>query len=279
MSNPAELNADDVNRNLRSIQIPSRPQLLIDIDKELKRDNPDMALLGRLIAKDVSLSAAVLKTINSPFYGLNKKVGAVGVAVQLLGMKNVHCLVTGLMLRQSVSGAGASLERFWDTSEKVANISAYLATVIPRIPKDEAYTFGLFREIGIPLLMQRFPEYKETLKIASGMDVPMTEIEDAAHGTNHAVVGYMVSRAWSLPETISEAILLHHDPAVVKSGDNISYSARTLVMINYLAEHLNDSVLRMRVNPQWNLVGDQVLEFFGFGADDLEELKHEVEAF
>lgn len=279
MASSADINAEDVTRYLRGIQIPSRPQLLEEIDRELKRDNPDMALLGRLIQKDVTLSAAVLKTINSPFYGLQKKVGSVAVAVQMLGLRNLRCLVTGLVLKQAVAGEAASLERFWDSSEKVASISAYLSTVLPRIPRDEAYTFGLFREIGIPLMMQRFPDYRDTLKRAAGLDIPMTVVEDEVHATNHAVIGYMVSRAWGLPEAMSEALLLHHDPAVVTSGEGISSTARTLVMLNYLAEHLNDAVLRARVDTQWERVGDAVIGYFGLSAFEMEEITHEVEQF
>jgi HD-like signal output (HDOD) protein len=277
MSNPNELNTDETEKFLRTIQIPPRPQLLTDIDRELKRDSPNLGLLAQWIAKDVSLSAAVLKIINSPFFGLQKKVGAVGIAVQMLGIKNVRCLVTGLLLRQSLGSGGGSFERFWDTSEKVARISAHLASIMPRLPKDEAYTFGLFREIGIPLMMQRFPDYKETLKRASGLDGPMTSVEEAAHGTNHATIGYMIARNWLLPESISEGILLHHDPAVLRTGEHISTQALALVMINYLAEHLNESVMGVRSDSHWKQSGAYVLSYFGLSEIELEELKAEIE--
>jgi HD-like signal output (HDOD) protein len=279
MSSQNELNSDETEKFLRNIQIPPRPQLLTDIDRELKRDSPNLGLLGQWISKDVSVSAAVLKIINSPFFGLQKKVGAVGTAVQMLGIKNVRCLVTGLMLKQTLGTAGASFERFWDTSERVARISAHLASIMPRLPKDEAYTFGLFREIGIPLMMQRFPDYKETLKRASGLDTPMTMVEEAAHGTNHATIGYMIARNWLLPESIAEAILLHHDPAVLRTGEHISTQALALVMINYLAEHLNESATGVRSDARWKYDAGHVMAYFGLSAAELEELQAEIEQF
>ena len=279
MNTPIQLNDENAEKSLRNIQIPPRPKLLVDIDKELKRDSPDIGLLAQWISKDVSLSAAVLKIINSPFFALQKKVGSVAIAVQMLGIKNVKCLVSGLILRQTMQGEGASLERFWDSAEKVARFSTHIASMLPKVPRDEAYTFGLFRDIGIPMLMQRFPDYKDTLKRASGLDVPLTSVEDEVHGTNHATIGYMFARAWALPDAITEGILVHHEPSALDKESSISSLARTLVAINYLAEHLNDSVLRMRVDSQWQSMGSRVLDHLGLSATELEELKHEAENF
>ena len=186
-------------------------------------------------------------------------------------------IVTGLLLKSALGGADAmTLERFWDSSEKVAKISAYIASTLPRAPRDEAYTFGLFRECGIPLLMQRFDGYKETLKIAGGENRAMTFVEDERHGTNHAVVGFMVAKTWGLPEALSEAILRHHDPDVLSESDSAPAVVRTLVAINYLAEFLNDTGLRMRDNQQWQGVSARVLSHLGISTGEFEDLKEGV---
>ena len=57
-----------VERTLKGITIPTRPQVLVKIQNELKKDDPDPRAVGRLIAGDVGLCAAVLKTVNSPFF-------------------------------------------------------------------------------------------------------------------------------------------------------------------------------------------------------------------
>ncbi len=274
-----DISLEEAQKSLKGVTIPPRPALLTEINSELQRPHPDIKLVAARIAKDVGLSSSILKVTNSPFFGLRSKIGSVPHAIQLLGMRNVKSIVTGLMLRSTLDGQTQSLERFWDSSEKVARISAFVASTLPRAPRDEAYTFGLFRECGIPLLMQRFPEYKETLKVAPTADCPMTATEDERHGTNHAVVGYMVARVWGLPETIPEAILRHHDPAVLSDSDSASPQARTLVAINFLAEYLNDSFLRMRNNALWESVGEDTLAHLGISSGELEEIKEEVATF
>lgn len=273
----AEISIEDAQKSLKGVSIPPRPKLLTEINAELQKFNPDTNKLATRIATDVGLSAAILKVINSPYFGLRSKVGSVPTAVQLLGVQNVKSIVTGLLLKTTITGAGAmSLERFWDSSEKVAKISAYVATTLPRAPRDEAYTLGLFRECGIPLLMQRFENYKDTLKAAAADSRPMTVVEDAIHGTNHAVVGFMVAKTWGLPDNLAEAILRHHDMEVFAEGDNAAPGVRTLVAINFLAEYLNDTSVRLRDNLQWKAVSERVLGHLGLNDGEFEELREDV---
>jgi len=273
-----ELSKDGVEQLLKGISIPPRPTLLIEVDQELKREEPDLKRVANLVGKDVGVSAAMLKTLNSPLFGLRSKVGNVAQAVMLLGARNARNVVTGLVLRNAVGGGAASLERFWDSAEKVASINAYICSILPKSPREEAYTFGLFHDCGIPILMQRFPDYRETLKIASGEDVPLTLVEDERHGTNHATVGYMVARSWGLSDTICQSILCHHDYAIIKGVDSIQPLTRTLVAINFLAEHLNDTSLRLRGDVQWESIGESILDYLGLTETEYDELCEDVTA-
>jgi HD-like signal output (HDOD) protein len=274
----SDFSLEEAQKAVKGIAIPAQPKLLTEINDELQKRSPDVNRVAERIAKDVGLSAAVLKVINSPFFGLRSKVSSIPNAVHLLGMNNVKCIITGMMLKTVMGGEAMMLERFWDSSEKIAKISTYLASILPKVPRDETYTFGLFRECGIPLLMQRFPDYRETLKIAGGQSLPLPVIEDQRHGTNHAVVGYMVAKTWGLADMMSGAILRHHDYDMFSDADDSAPMVRTLVSINYLAEYLNDEILRMRDNLAWRVVGGAVLENLGIGAGEFSELRDDIGA-
>lgn len=271
-----ELSQEGVEQALKGFNIPPRPTLLVEVDKELKKPDPDLRAVATLVGKDVGISAAMLKTVNSPFFGLRSKVGNVSQAVQLLGARNVRNIVTGLVLRGKLGGNSASLERFWDASEKVASINVYLCSLLPKAPRDEAYTFGIFHDCGIPVLMQRFANYRDTLRIAGGDGRPLTVVEDERHGTNHATLGYMVARSWGLSDAIAQSILLHHDPGVLHRADDTHPAARTLVAVNFFAEHLNDTSLRMRSDAQWESIGDMILEYLGLTPNEYSEIREDV---
>ena len=271
------LSQTDMDKTLKGISIPPRPQVLVKLNKEMHKDDPDPQVIVRLISADVGLSAAVLKTVNSPFFGLSSKISSVANAVKLLGLKAAGQIVTGLVLRSSVVGEARSLERFWDSAEKVAGMAAYIASTLPRGPRDDAYSFGLFRDIGIPILMQKFPDYRQTLAVAdAAIDRSMTSIEDERHATNHATVGYLVGKSWFLPEVICEAIRYHHDLSVCEDNDAISSQARTLLAITRLAEHFNDEYVRMRSNPEWEKMGARVLDYLGLKETEYLDLREEL---
>lgn len=276
----AELRTEDAEKILKGISIPPRPTVLAKFMQESSKPDPDFARIGSLISSDVSLSAAMLKTVNSPYFGLRQKITSVSQAVIMMGLKNVVNIVSGLVLRKAIGGKGISLERFWDSSERVANFSAYLAKKLPGTIRDEAYTFGLFHNCGIPLLMQRFPDYMETLKIANTTrDKSFLEVEDERHSTNHAVVGHLMAKNWLLPDTISEAILHHHNFSILAEEGSVSGKVQTLVAVTCLAEHLNNTLERLRDDPEWERVGQLVLDYLGFSNDELEDIKEDIYRF
>lgn len=275
---PVELSTEGVERILQGVSIPPRPALLTEVDRELQAADPDLRRIASTISKDVGISAAILKTLNSPLFALRSKVGNVSQAVMLLGARNTRNVITGLALRYSLDGSGANLERFWDSAEKVASINAYLCSRLPRAPREDAYALGLFRDVGIPLLMQRFPTYRETLKIAASEERVLTDIEQLRHGTSHNAVGSIVGRSWGLPDTVCQAILNHHRPAALESGDGVSPQTRTLIAINFLAEHIIEASIRMRPDPLWERLAGPVLDFLGLSDDDYFEIEENVAA-
>ena len=88
-------------------------------------------------------------------------------------------------------------------------------------PPDIAHTFGLFCDIGVPLLMDRFADYAATYDDACHeQQRRFTEIEDERYSTNHAAIGCLLARNWGLSPDVSWAILLHHDYRVLDATND-----------------------------------------------------------
>jgi len=267
----------EIDTTLKGFAIPPRPHVLISLGQEMNREEPDLKLIAGQIGIDVGLSAAVLKTVNSPFFGLKKKISSVTQAVSLLGLKSVERLLTGIMLRNSFVNENRALERFWDSAEKTAGIAAHIAAGLPRGPRDDAYSFGLFHNAAIPLLNQRFPNYLQTLSMAARQEGRLiTDVEDEQHAVNHATLGYLIAKAWFLPQPLCEGILRHHDPSVFDANDTISPQALTLIAITYLAEHLNDEHVMLGDHAQWDDMRERVLAHLGLLDVEYLNLKEEV---
>ncbi len=269
------LNEQEASRLLAGIVIPPRPTVLTAVMEESARELPDSKRITGLIAADVALAAAVLKTVNAPLYGLRRQVTDIGQAVSLLGMGNISTLITALALRTAVAAQG--LDRFWDSAARAALVCAYMAKQLGCAAPSDAHLFGLFRDCGIPLMMQRFSDYKDTLRLANAeAERPFTTVEDARHQTNHAIVGSLLAANWNLSEALRVAISAHHDLAVYQSG--ISPQAMNLVAIGLLSEYIENGYSRLTPNREWDKLGAQTLGHLMLGQLEMEELCRDAHA-
>jgi len=60
-------NDQSVDSLIKTIRIPPRPSMLIDVQTELACKEPDPRRLAATIANDVALAASLLKLTNSSF--------------------------------------------------------------------------------------------------------------------------------------------------------------------------------------------------------------------
>lgn len=275
-STTAAVAEKSVDSLIKTIRIPPRPSLLADVQDELGGSDPDPRRLSGLIANDVSMSASLLKLANSPFYGLRLKATSVEHAVQLIGMRQCGLVLTGIIARQSVQTEKMPLEQFWDFSTKRAQAMSYLASRMRVCPPDVAHTFGLFCDIGIPLLMERFEDYQATLDLAAeAREVRFTEVEQDRHSTSHTSVGALMARTWGLPEQVTSAILLHHDYSALNDTATDDM-VRALIALCVVAEFSIHKYHGRENQAEWDKGGAIACEFLGLTHDELEDYFEEL---
>ncbi len=280
MANQAEnveVAADFVSDILKTITIPPCPAIVAALLEESRRPEVDFHKIVRLISGDLSLAASMMKTANSPFFALRNKVQTVQHAAAVLGLKNIINIVNGLTLQRSLSPKGVSMERFWERSNYHAMVSSRLARHVPGLNREDAYTFGLFHDCGIPILMQRFPGYKDTLALANHSARPMWELENERHGTDHVAIGAMLAHNWQLPPFIVQAIRFHHNIEILNdTSPDIADEVRSLAAISLLADHLIALFLGAPDEAEWTAHGSSALDYLNIGTEEFEELRGEI---
>ena len=263
---------------LGAIKIPAAPAVFMDLHELMQRDEPEIDAVAATISRDAGLSALVLKTLNSPFFGLRIKVKSIHQATMLLGLLNIGNIVAGLALRQAMETAGGPTpEHYWESPVNVGMVAARLAQRVAGVPADEAYMLGLFHHVGIPLMMERFDDYLKTLRESACDGRSPVECEDQRYHTNHAVVGYFVSRNWALPEHIGDLILRHHDVQAVL-GENAGAVSRSglLLAVLKMAEHIDQRYWGKPVDPEWQRHGQTVLDYVGVSSTDFEDIVEDM---
>ena len=271
---------DPVDALIKSIRIPPRPSLLADMQRELNSPDPSPEAIGRIVARDVGMSGALLKLANSALFGGSRKAKSIDQAILFLGINQVAALMTGLLARQAIPANSAALASFWDVSTRRAQAMVFLSRRLRIGEPDVAHTFGLFCDTGVPLLMDRFADYGATFAAAgTERERPFTAIENERHSTSHAAIGCMLARNWGLSDNVGWAILHHHDYAVLDDADTAA-SVRSLVALSLLAEY---AICQYRGDPEsleWNKGGDRACAYLGLAHEETHELLDELhEAF
>lgn len=265
-----------LDRLLRGIDIPPCPAVLLSLQQEILSPNCTLGRIAQIVNTDVALAASVLKVTNSSAFGLSRQVSSISHAVPILGVRALAALTAGVVLRAHLSADSShQLERFWDSTARVATLCAQLSREFRGISADTAYSFGLFHDCGIAVLMKRFPDYIQTLGIANAAyERSFTSVEDEYHATNHAAVGYFLTRTWGLPEEICNAVLLHHDLSIFDAAaEGTAAQARTLVSFVTLAEHIAHSQQGLSDDTNWGNSKPLVMAHLGISEQDVRDLQ------
>lgn len=268
--------AVEAEKAVKDLGIPPCPAILGRIMRESAAVEPDFRRIGEWISADVSLAAAMLKTVNSPFYGLQRKAETVHQAIMFLGLRTVSLIVTGLMLRQAFSGSKTpGLVEFWDRSARLAAASGRVAVELRAIDRDLAYTFALFRDCGIPVIARRYADYKGLIETKAIEDSQvMLTMEVQGYGVHHALVGAELARSWGLGDEMCDAISYHHDYAISPSHRAAArMPSLKLVAIGWIAEQLDDPPVQGVDLPPAGLFALETLRISG---SDLATLLEQV---
>lgn len=272
------LQEQDIDRMARAIGIPPCPAILSRFSAEMRQQEPDIRKLAELIATDIALSAALLKLVNSPFYGLRTKATNAHSALAIIGLRAGANLVTGLILRQAFSSGGSPLmQRFWDKSSRVAETAVAVARRIASIDLDEAHTYALFRDCGMPVMIKKFPDYGDILdRLEHVPGVQALTTEQTRYQYSHARVGYALARGWLLPEPFCRAILYHHDFGTVAAGRREAEPAnRKLVAFGLVLDQIATFRAGGELCPDWESGEQLALETLGITPEQIIALANE----
>lgn len=266
---------NDINRNFI---IPPKPELLTQLQNLITHDDAPLTDAADVIVKDLAISSAILKIINSPAYGLARTVSDIKQAVMFLGWDGVNALVQGLKLKQmfATENSCISLERFWDTSTEIANVNMIIGQRFKnQITIESLYTLGLFHDCGVPPMAIKYDSYLTALHAANNSDnETIIEIEERLYKTNHAVIGYYFSNSWHLPKEICYLILNHHDVTMLDEVIDSEMQVRFAIL--KMSENLVNLVRRGSSLPEWGIIEAKVLDVLHLNDDEYLDLQEDV---
>lgn len=265
---------DDIGRGF---SVPAQPKLLLELLKIMAEPDPDINAISDAISKDIAVSAAILKTINSPLYGLGRTVTDIKMSVNYIGIFGVVMLVTGSLLKKSFDPKSCSieLEPFWKLTSDIANTAMRLGQRYkPHIANDKFFSLGLFHACGIPVMAMKYNDYQQFLdQSLTTPEFALTEQEERHYQVNHATIGYYVASSWRLPRDVCQIILQHHERDFLNKLDGSE--DQDLFAVLKLSEQLTSIKHTDCDTSDWLFLKEKVQEVLGINDETLDDLYEE----
>jgi HD-like signal output (HDOD) protein len=269
----------DMETLVAGFTIPPQPKLMLDIEKVY----PDIDKIALVVQRDQGVAAAVLRTVNSPFFGLKTHVHNIPQAVALLGLTKLMAVVNATLVRSMVQEPDIyrQLDIFWNATDETTFAATQLCNRTKIGNADQVLLTGLFHNCAVPLLLCRHANYFEIMGEATQQeDMPVGEYEDNLLGTNHAALGYFVAKAWKLPKPVCEVIRDHHDLGQIRSYLAQPELTSTQLMALLLAAQSitgeTAAIAKGQIDAEWFFVADDVRYLLGLSESDFQDMSEDI---
>ena len=198
----------------------SPPDVYLRINDMIVGNTASAHHFSDVILRDPSLTARILKLVNSSYYALPSKVDTVSRAVAVIGMHELSSLVFSMCAVQSFSRIGSgvtNMNTFWRHGVYSGLTAKAIGSRINCLNTERLFVAGLLHDIGTLTINARFPEIaEEAIFKAQGDEENLIGFEQSAIGFDHAYLGAMMLENWHLPEATCDAIRYHHQPRAAK---------------------------------------------------------------
>jgi HD-like signal output (HDOD) protein len=205
--------------------LPSMPGLYLALIEAMKDPNSTIESLGRIIARDIGMTARVLQIVNSAVFGLREKISSPGQAATFLGLDTLRSLVLSVGVFSQFEQAELeefSVEETWKHSLEVASFTREIL-LLERSEKkllEEGALAGMMHDCGkLVLATNRARRLRAALQISARDGLDPTETERRLFGASHAALGAYLLCEWGMPSTVIEAVCFHHTPGQCRERD------------------------------------------------------------
>lgn len=211
---------EDKKLNLKNLieqspQISSLPTIFYRINEAVEDPECSFVEIGEIISGDPSLSARLLRIVNSSFFGFPSKIETITHAVTIVGMAKLNDLALATTVVNQFRGIPEnliSMKKFWFHSV-ATGLAARIIAVYRREPNaDRYYLMGMLHDLGRLILLLNVPEQMQKVMTRYEEGGLLHDAENEVMGADHAVVGGMLLNVWKLPEMLQEAVTYHHAP-------------------------------------------------------------------
>jgi putative nucleotidyltransferase with HDIG domain len=212
---------DAIDELLNGIDsLPPAPGVLPRLLAALGDDNTDLSEVTDMIAVDPALTAKLLQTCNSAFFGRATAANDVTEALHRMGFRNVYrivAVVSGMHCLRLSRANIIDIAQLWKHLVTTAFAGQFVAEDIG-VDGGLLFTAGLLHDIGKLIMAEVFKtQYVRFISDARSLPQPVLEEERRRFNMDHAGVGARLLERWNFSPALVASVQFHHEPAA--AGD------------------------------------------------------------
>lgn len=260
--------------------LPSLPAAALRVLQLSQAENVSVIQLAQVIGQDPALTAKILRFVNSPLFGVSRKIVSLPQAMVVLGLRTVKVLTLSFSI---VDGYGRKrvewfdYTMYWRRSLTHAVAGRLIAEAVAPIIRDEALIAGLLSNLGMLAMAQAVSDrYQGPCRQAGSNHAALLQAELASLGFTHQDVGKALFEQWNLPPDVCLAVALHHTGRQSELDERVNRLVDTVYVAGRIADAFCDGATQANIDELHELARRQ-LGLDGARLDRiLESLNHHV---
>jgi putative nucleotidyltransferase with HDIG domain len=214
----SKVSSKDIQSQLaRSPSLPSLGSINKALQDLLVMESRFTTQIAEIIRRDPSLTARVLRLVNSVYYGLTTPVSSIEEAVFYLGVREIRQLVVVTPLIEDFQRLSKQCDfpwrEFWQHCIGTALLTREIVGAVQLPGEESEYVAGLVHDIGKLVMAWAYPDhFAEIHRQAVETKRDLIELENEILGMDHAELGALYLERHRLPEMMIKTARFHHQP-------------------------------------------------------------------
>jgi HD-like signal output (HDOD) protein len=203
--------------DIENITLPEIPSIIFELNDVISNPRSTADDIAQVVQKSPSLTAILLKLVNSTFYSFPSQIDKISSAVILIGTKEIAALALGISILSTFDKIPKKIvDMFQFLKHSFAcGIIARMLAIQKGIPQTEQFfVSGLLHDLGRLILYSNFPDEScNILSLSRSTDKLLYQAEKDYLGCNHSLIAKLLIKKWKLPILLENNVFYHHNPS------------------------------------------------------------------
>lgn len=198
-------------------RLPSLRSIDSSLRELLNSDRRYTHQIAEIIRRDPSLTARLLRLVNSVYFGLTTPINNIEEAVFYLGVRQIRqlAMVTPVIedFQKLAGNTPFPWREFWQHCIGVAIMTREVISCVQTPTDDSDYVAGLVHDMGKIVMAATFPNHFVEIQRRVALESrPLPDLELEVLGIQHTELGALYLENHNLPDLMIETARYHHEP-------------------------------------------------------------------